>query len=81
MEVLSLAKTNLTMESTVEEWLDDPVGIEILRKHVPTMADSPRIRQAGAFPLSGLFTMVPPGSIPDGTAEAVEADLEKEKSE
>lgn len=72
-----MAKTNLTVESTVDEWLDDPVGLEILRMFIPQIADSPRVRQAGAFPLNGFFQMTPPGAVPDGTLENIQAELDK----
>ena len=50
---------SLTVDSTVGELLDNPAAREILRRHVPVIADSPQIAAARDIPFRALARYAP----------------------
>lgn len=48
-----------SLRSPVQELIADPAAVEVLRRHLPGIADSEMLQLAGTIPLIGLAAMVP----------------------
>lgn len=67
----------LNMDSKMKDLLAHPETRAVLEKHMGDLLKDPRMKMGMRFPLRTLFKMAPKGVIAPGTAEAVEADLNK----
>jgi aldehyde:ferredoxin oxidoreductase len=70
-------KMALNMDSKMKDLLAHPETRAILEKHMGDLLKDPRMKMGMGFPLKVLFKSAPPGIVPPGTAEAIEADLNK----
>jgi aldehyde:ferredoxin oxidoreductase len=65
------------MDSKMKDLLANPETRAILEKHMGDLLKDPRMKMGMRFPLRTLFKMAPEDVVPPGTAEAVEADLNR----